>query len=81
MEKDGTYEMDRQNKKCSCARKSGRIKNNAGTGKEEEKKLAGRLAKKELLAEGCSRRNGEREEGSQQKKISDDRQQYDKWTV
>ena len=26
--------------------------------KEEEKKLAGPLAKKELPAEGCSRRNG-----------------------
>ena len=47
--------MDRQNKKCSCARKSGRRKNNAGTDKEEEMKLAGPLAKKELPAEGCSR--------------------------
>ena len=44
-------------------------------------KLAGPLAKKELTAEGCSRRNGKREEGSCQKKISDDRQHYDKWTV
>ena len=34
------------------------MKNNAGTDKEEEKKLAGPLAKKELYAEGCSRRNG-----------------------
>ena len=33
-------------KKCSCARKSRRKKNNAGTDKEEEKKLAGPLAKK-----------------------------------
>ena len=48
--------MDRQNKKCSCARKSGR------TDKEEEKKLAGSLAKKELPAEGCSRRYGKWEE-------------------
>ena len=32
-------------KKCSCARKSGRRKNNAGSDKEEEKKLAGSLAK------------------------------------
>ena len=47
--------MDRQNKKCSCARKSGRRKNNAGTDKEEENKLAGTLVKKELPAEGCSR--------------------------
>ena len=33
-------------KKCSCARKSGRRKNDAGTDKEEEKKLDGKLAKK-----------------------------------
>ena len=35
-------------KNCSCARESGRRKNNAGTDKEEEKKLAGPLARKEL---------------------------------
>ena len=51
-------------KKCSCARKSGRRKNNAGTDKEEEKKLIGILAKKELPAEGCSRRYGKWEESS-----------------
>ena len=55
MEKVGACKMDRQNKKCSFARKSGRRKHNAGTDKEEEKKLAGPLAKKELPAEGCSR--------------------------
>ena len=48
-------------KKCSCARKNGRRKNNAGAYKEEEKKLAGSLAKKDLPAEGCSRRNSKRE--------------------
>ena len=48
MEKDGVCKMDRQNKKCSCARKTGRRKNNAGTDKEQEKKLDGPLAKKEL---------------------------------
>ena len=68
MEKDGACKMDRQNKKCSCARKSGRRKNNAGTDKEEEKKLDGPLAK-ELPAEGCSRRNDKREESLWQKKI------------
>ena len=67
-------------KKCRCTRKSGRRKNNVGTDKKEEKKLAGPLAKKELPAEGCSRRNGKREESSRQK-ISDDRQHYNKWTV
>ena len=50
-------------------------------GKEREKKLAGPLAKKELPSEGCSRRNAKREESSRQKKISDDRQNYGKWTV
>ena len=59
----------------------GKRKNNAGTAKEEEMKLAGTLAKKELPPEGCSRRYGKWEESSRQKEISDDRQQYDKWTV
>ena len=45
MEKDGVCKMDRQNKKCSCATKSGRRKNNAGTDKEEENKLARPLAR------------------------------------
>ena len=54
MEKDGACIMDRQNKKCSFARKSGRRKTNAGTDKEEENKLAWPLAKKKLPAEGCS---------------------------
>ena len=73
--------MGRQNKKCGCARKSGGRKNNAGTDKEEEKKLTRPLAKKELPAEGCSSRNDKREEGSRQKKILDDRRHHDKWTV
>ena len=58
MEKDGACKMDRQSKKCSCARKSGRRKNNAETDKEEVKKLAGPLAKKELPAERSSTRYG-----------------------
>ena len=49
MEKEGACKIDRQNKKYSCVRKSGRRKNNAGTDKEEEKKLAGPLAKKNCL--------------------------------
>ena len=44
MEKDGACKMDRQ-KIFSCARKSGRRKTNAGTDEDEEKKLAGSLAK------------------------------------
>ena len=81
MKKDGAYKMDKQYKKCSCAGHSGRRKYNAGNDKEEEKKLTGPLAKKNLPDEGCSRRNGKREEGSWQKKVSDDRQHHDKWTV
>ena len=81
VEKDGTCKMDRQNKTCSFTAKSGRIKNNAGTDKEEGMKLAGLLAMQELSAEGCYRRNGKRKEGSRQKKITDDRQRHDKWTV
>ena len=81
MENDGACEMDRQNKKCSYSRKNGRRKNNADTDKEEKNKLAGPLAKKELPAEGCSRRNVKREESSRQKKISIDRQHYDKLTI
>ena len=77
MEKDGACKIDRQNKKCNCARKSGRRKNNAGTD-EEEKKLAGPLAKKELPAKGGPKRSGKREDGSRQKEISDDRQHHDK---
>ena len=60
MEKDRMCKTDRQNKKCSCARRSGRRKNNAGSDKIERKKLAGPLAKKELPAEECPRRNGKR---------------------
>ena len=68
MEKDCACKMDRRNKKRSCARKSGRRKNNAGIDKEkEEKKLAGTLANKELTAKGCYGRNGKREESTRQK--------------
>ena len=77
MEKDGACKMDRQNKKCSCTRKSGERKNNAGTD-EEEKKLAGPLAKKELPAKGGPKRSGKREESWHQKKLSNDRQHHDK---
>ena len=77
MVKDRAFKIDRQNKKCGCARKSSRRKNNDGIDKEEEKKLARPLAKKVQPAEGCSRRNVKREESSRQKKISDGKQHYD----
>ena len=48
--------------------------------KKRKQKLAEPLAKKELSAEGCCRRNGKWEEGLRQKKISDDRH-HDRWTV
>ena len=68
MEKDGARKMDRQNKKRSCARKSGRRKNNAGTDTEEEKNWLGQWLRRNCLLkdalEGmgdrkkvCSRRN------------------------
>ena len=41
--------------------------------------MTGPQAKKELPAEGYSRRNGKLEESSRQKKISNDKQHYDKW--
>ena len=78
MEKDGVCKTDRQNKKCSCGRKSWSRKNNVETHKAEENKLTGPLAKKKLPAAGCSRTGvfnprpgkGKREESSRQK-ISD----------
>ena len=79
----GKREEGSLQKKISDARQleSGRGKENARTEKEEKKKLALPLTKKELPTGGCSRRTGKREEGSLQKKISDDRQHHDKWTV
>ncbi|KAJ4444370.1 hypothetical protein ANN_06162 [Periplaneta americana] len=72
MEQNGECEVDRQNKKLSCARKIGLRKNNAETDKEEKNKLTGLLAKEKLPTEGCTGGNGEREKSSEQKKISDD---------
>ena len=49
MEKGRACKLDRQNTKYSCARKSGRRKNNAGTDKEEENKLTGLLTRRDCL--------------------------------
>ena len=77
MEKEGACKMDKI--KSSCARKSGRRKNNARTDKEEEKKLTGLPAKKNCLLkdylEGMV--NGNKVRGRR----SHNRQHYDKWTV
>ena len=80
MEKDGHVKWTDKIKKCSCTRKSGRSKSNAGTIKKRKRNwlLADPLAKNEVPAKDCSRRNSNREEGSRQKKISDDRQDHDK---
>ena len=43
------YKMYRKIKKCSCAGKSGRRKNNAGTDKQEEKKLLGHWLRRNCL--------------------------------
>ncbi|KAJ4444695.1 hypothetical protein ANN_06492 [Periplaneta americana] len=57
-------------------KKSGRRRNDAETDMKDENELVGSLAEKKLPTEGCTGRNGEREESSGQKKISDDRQHY-----
>ena len=41
----------------------------------------GHWLRRNCLLKGSSRRYGKWEESSRQKKISDDRQNYDKWTV
>ncbi|KAJ4438880.1 hypothetical protein ANN_14833 [Periplaneta americana] len=51
-------------------------KNDAETGKEEEKELIGSLAEKKLPTERCNGRNGEREKSLGWKKISEDRQYF-----
>ena len=48
--------------------------------KKRKRNWLGHLAKKELSAEGCSRRYGKWEESSRQKKISNYRQRHDNWT-
>ena len=80
MEKDEARKIDKIKNAVMLERVGQGRKDNAGTDKEE-KKLAGPLVKNELPAEGCSRRNGKWEQSLRQKKILDDRQQYDKWTV
>ena len=81
MEKDEACQMDAQSKNAVVLKRVEERRRVLKLNKEEEKKMTGPLAKKELPAEGCSRRNGKREVNSRQKKISDDRQHYDKWTV
>ena len=85
MEKDGACEMDRQTKNAILLEREGEgrimLEVMKKRKKKKKKKLAGPLAKKELPAGGCSRRNGKPEEGSRQKKISEDRQHHDKWTI
>ncbi|KAJ4438920.1 hypothetical protein ANN_14874 [Periplaneta americana] len=50
---------------------SGSKKNDAETDQEEKKKLVGSLAEEKLPTEGCTGRNGERENILGQKKLSD----------
>ena len=49
IEKDGACKMDRQNKKCSCARKSGRKKNNAELIKKRKRNWLGNWLKRNCL--------------------------------
>ena len=73
MEKDGACKMDRQNKKCSCARKSGRRKNNAGTDKDEEKKLSGHWLRRNCLLKDALKGmvNGKKVHGRRRYQIID----------
>ena len=48
MEKVGVCKMDRQNKKCSCARKVGEGRIMLELIRKRKRKMAGPLAKKEL---------------------------------
>ncbi|KAJ4439519.1 hypothetical protein ANN_07643 [Periplaneta americana] len=48
---------------------------------KEKKELVGSLAEKKLPTEECTGRNGERKKSSGQKKISDDRQHEDIWSI
>ena len=73
--------MDRQNKNAVVLERVCEGRKMLELIKKRKNKLAGPLAKKELPAEGCSRRNGKREKGSRQKNKSDDIQHYDKWTM
>ena len=52
-EKDVACKMDTQNKKCSCARKSGRRKNNAGTDKMKRNWLGHWLRRNCLLKDAA----------------------------
>ena len=49
MEKDGACKMDRENKNCSCARKSKRRKNKAGTDEEEKRNWLDHWLKRNCL--------------------------------
>ena len=47
--KDGAYRMDRQNKKFSCVRKSGRRKNNAGLKRKRKRNWLGHWLRSNCL--------------------------------
>ena len=69
MKKDGVNKMDRQHLKNAVVLervKEGRIMLELI---KKRKKMAATLTKKEMPDEGCSRRNGKREERSLQEEI------------
>ena len=77
MEKDGAWKMDNKIKNADVLER-------VGEGRimlVKREKMAGLLAKKELPAEGCSRRNGKLEEGSRQKKLEEGRGENGKRTT
>ena len=68
MEKDVACKMDRQNKNAAVLERVGEGRIMLGLIKKRKKEMNGPLAKKELRAEGCSRRNGKRKESLRHKK-------------
>ena len=80
MEKDGACKMDRQNKKCSCARKGGRRKNNAGKIRKRKRNWLGHWLRRNCLLKDALQDivNGKKVRGRRNQMI---RQHYEKWTV
>ena len=72
MEKDGACKMDKQNKKHSCARKSGKWKNNAGTYKRKRNWLGHWLRRNCLLKDAVeSMANGKKVRGRRRYQMMD----------
>ena len=72
MENDGACKMDRRNKKCSCARKIERRKNNAGTENQDRNWVGHRLRTNCLLKDALEGMvNGKRVPGRRRYQVLD----------